>query len=1300
VTGSRDWTPSQEFEEYSLVRRLGRGGMGEVYLAHDTLLDRAVAIKFMVRYHDAVARERFLVEARAAARLQHPNVVSVYRIGEIDGRPYIASEFVQGVSLDELETPVPWPRMLEIGRELTRGLAAAHRRGVLHRDIKPANAMITNDGEVKLLDFGLAKLAARTDAHESAPPGETAGESLDRADAALAQTVRTGSDGRAAADPAATTTVARPTSSPDVGATWTGAPGSEEEPDADKASSPASPSPALTRAGAVMGTPYYMAPEVWRAEPATPRTDVYSMGALLYALCTGRPPHRGTDPDELGRIVNQNDAPPVAESVEGIDPRFAAVIDRCLSRDPKARFASATELWDALEEIAATTARGKAPEGNPYRGLLPFEAEHRSLFFGRGSDIRVVVERLRTEPFLLIAGDSGVGKSSLCRAGVAPAIAEDGLADGRTWTVATMVPGRRPVRALASALSQILGVEAGTLTESPAALATRLRAHCGSSAGVLLFVDQLEELITLADKGERETMCSMLAELVERAPHIRVLATVRGDYLTRLAALPEIGSEIARAVYLLRPLGEEAMREIILGPARATGVRFESNELVDTLIEACAEAEGSLPLLQFTLAELWDARDIDARITSAALEELGGVGGALAGHADGVLKAMLPEPRAAARRILVRLVTLHGTRARGTAAELAATAGVGRTALEALVHGRLLVAREVEGDTVYEVAHEALLSHWGALREWIDDEADQRAARARIADATAEWTRLGQSREALWRKRQLEEVRGVDAAALSDTEQEFLRRSRRLMRRNRWLIRGAAVGAVLAVVGVYAGVTLRARWELDRKIAQRMQAARSALAEARQLGEEAATSRREAFRLFDAEKKEDAETTWKAAATASDATERAYARAGQLLELALDLDPRRRSVRSLVADVLYERTLLAERRSEPRQRDELLERLALYDESSERRRKFNAAGTVSLRTTPAGAAVTLWRYVTNEDRVRTPEPVTAPGAAPFEVSLPPGSYLVAVAAPARAAVRYPFVVGRGERLDLALELPRSETVPDGFVYVAPGRFQYGSGQHESVRIFETATPIHQRETGAFAIAQHETTYSEWLTYLESLPGEQRRAQLQQVAATFRGRLELSQLADDKWQLTLQPEEHTYRAVTGEKLTYLDRAVNASQNWLRFPVTGVTWQEAEEYTRWLAATGRVPGARLCREDEWERAARGADDRIYPHGDALASSAANFDATYGRKPQAFGPDEVGTHPASCSPFGLDDMTGNAFEMARSVQVEGEKVTRGGAFYYDSGSATTTNRWTIAAGTRDLVLGFRVCADLAAN
>src|SRR5689334_5657046 len=168
-----EWKPPDEFEEYRLVRLLGRGAMGEVYLARDSLLERSVAVKFVRGATDPVARARFFEEARAIARLQHPNVVAIFRIAEVAGHPYLVSEYVRGRPLDQLDRPAPARQVLEIALDLARGLAAAHRCGVLHRDVKPANAILSDDGRAKLLDFGLASgVDATVAVDDGAPPRE------------------------------------------------------------------------------------------------------------------------------------------------------------------------------------------------------------------------------------------------------------------------------------------------------------------------------------------------------------------------------------------------------------------------------------------------------------------------------------------------------------------------------------------------------------------------------------------------------------------------------------------------------------------------------------------------------------------------------------------------------------------------------------------------------------------------------------------------------------------------------------------------------------------------------------------------------------------------------------------------------------------------------------------------------------------------------------------------------------------------------------------------------------------------
>jgi formylglycine-generating enzyme required for sulfatase activity len=174
---------------------------------------------------------------------------------------------------------------------------------------------------------------------------------------------------------------------------------------------------------------------------------------------------------------------------------------------------------------------------------------------------------------------------------------------------------------------------------------------------------------------------------------------------------------------------------------------------------------------------------------------------------------------------------------------------------------------------------------------------------------------------------------------------------------------------------------------------------------------------------------------------------------------------------------------------------------------------------------------------------------------------------------------------------------------------------------------------------------------------------------------------------------MTPTSRTYTVETGQRLHYERRARRADQDWTRFPVSAVSYEDAVAYAAWLDRTRRMPGARLCDEYEWERAARGADGRTFPTGELLAPDDANIDVTYGREPLAFGPDEVGSHPGSRSPVGADDMAGNVWEWTRSIENDAP-VDRGGAWYIGDLSARSMNREYGEPTERHHLIGLRLC------
>ena len=1252
-----EWRPPDVFEEYRLVRLLGRGTMGEVYLAHDSLLDRPVAVKFVRAAKDPVARARFFDEARAIARLQHPNVVAIYRIAEVAGHPYLVSEYVRGRPLDQIDRPAPSRQVLEIALDLARGLAAAHRCGVLHRDVKPANAILSDDGRAKLLDFGLASgVDVVVAIDDDAPPRERF-------------------DIRAVGQLAASETAPsqRPPGEP-AGATGLAS------------------SASASRSGRLVGTPLYMAPELWRGEPATRRSDLYSLGVLLYELLAGAAPHHGVPMSVLRGLIGR-DIPRLGEVAPGVEPALAAIVDRLVERDAGARFMSADALVVAIEECTAPTPALNVPDGNPYRGLAAFESEHASLFFGRRGEIRDLVHRVRSDPFVVVGGDSGTGKSSLCRAGVLP-----WLVDHDGWSRIDVVPGRHPVRSLAAALAGWLDTDEAALDallrDTPDAFARAVRQQALPAADraarrLLLFVDQLEELLTLSEPDEARVVAAALGALAVRVPSVRVLATGRSDFLWRLAMLPGLGEEMTRGLYFLRPLTGERIREVIVRPAAAKGVGFESEQLIDALVEQTELAPGGLPLLQFALAEVWDARDVAARtIRAESLAQLGGVAGALTRHADRLLDGLDADERDAARRILLRLVTAEGTRARRTDAELLSEGTerrAERAALEVLVRGRVIVANDAQHGA-YEIAHEALLVSWPTLQGWLQRGAAEHALRVRVEQAAAEWERLGRPPELLWGRRRLAGTQVLDPATLAPPETAFLARSRAAVVRTRTL--GIAAAAILAilVVGIGLAIRARARRELEAVIADQVRAATTAIDDARRLAGQRDAARSRAFGLFDSQRWTEGEALWKEvqALAAQEASE--YRTASSHFESALSLDPARRSLREQFADLTFERLLRTERDHRGDLADELRDRLAAYDDG--RHRAALAAGAlVDLEIDPPGAQVWIERPGAPRQRL---------GEAPLAtLTLQPGSVILGFEAPGRLVTRLPVLLARGETVRQRVVLPAAGAAPPGMIYVPAGRFLFGSADDDETRQgILKAPPIHEVQTAAYYVGRYEVTFGEWIAFLEDLPPDERRLRSPASVSPVSS-LTLTEIGPKRWRLSLTPTTRTYTAETGQRLRYEHRTRRADQDWTRFPVSAVSYDDAVAYAAWLDRTGRVKGARLCNEYEWERAARGADGRTYPSGGTLGADDANIDRTYGRDPLAFGPDEVGSHPASRSPVGAEDMTGNVWEWTRSVETADGPVYRGGGWYYSDVDARSANRQAGEPTQRHPHLGVRICA-----
>ena len=263
---------------------------------------------------------------------------------------------------------------------------------------------------------------------------------------------------------------------------------------------------------------------------------------------------------------------------------------------------------------------------------------------------------------------------------------------------------------------------------------------------------------------------------------------------------------------------------------------------------------------------------------------------------------------------------------------------------------------------------------------------------------------------------------------------------------------------------------------------------------------------------------------------------------------------------------------------------------------------------------PGAPRILLERYdrdpVTERRRATA---VQALAGAPSATSLPPGSYRLVIdgagLARCHPAVRDQTQRTHHRRPDRAV----LSAVPKGFVYIPAGTFWYGDADEQLRTQFLDTVPIHRRTTGAYFVARDETTYQDWITFLDGITAVEQLRHAPVVSGTIRGALALRRGADG-WHLAIQPSSRRYEANAHEPIRYTGRNRRARQDWLRFPIGGISPDDTARYLAWLRESGRLPGARLCSEPEWERAARGADDRLFPHGDDLPVDDANFDLTY--------------------------------------------------------------------------------------
>ena len=510
------------------------------------------------------------------------------------------------------------------------------------------------------------------------------------------------------------------------------------------------------------------------------------------------------------------------------------------------------------------------------------------------------------------------------------------------------------------------------------------------------------------------------------------------------------------------------------------------------------------------------------------------------------------------------------------------------------------------------------------------------------------------------------------------------------IRRVQLLVLGSAIALVLAMAAI-------GRQRELAKIAEEIDAMVASSTEVmsnvdRELAN-AEVLRVESFAAFDAGKTKEGEELWSRYLEIAAGIEPGLTLAAQHLETALSLDTRRDDVRKRLLAVLWKRSLDTERgsRGALAVRDQI-ERMKFYDQDGEYLKRWDAPAELNVTSEPPGALVTLERYL-SDGRHMQADSMGPLGDTPLTPQiLGPGSYRLHFAMPGRVSVVYPVLLHRNDLVNISIDLPSANAVPEGFIYVPKGLSLYGSRDVEAVRQLLDSEPIHPVETGPYLIARNEVTYGEYIEFLGAQSAE-RRAEF--LKAGVAGPARLEELADGRWRLMFSVVSEDYVAESGAPIVYKGRNQRASVAWERLPAAAWDVAEMAAYLDWLDRSGRVPGARFCNEHEWERAARGADERLYASGDELYPQDANFDATYGKVATAFGPDPVGSYPQTLSPFGLLDTDGNVYEVTQSPYDGGVTRARGGAYFYAKIQARTAVHFEVPKGLRDTTLGLRVCA-----
>jgi WD40 repeat protein len=762
---------AEKFGRYRLLEVIGRGGMGKVYKAYDTVIGRDVAIKVLSAElaNEPGFRERFRREALTAARLTEPHIIPIHDYGEIDGQLYLVMPVIDGVDISTAlnrDGPMSPTRVVRVIEQIAAALDAAHAHGLVHRDVKPSNAMMTDHDFVYLIDFGIA--------HDAAAPKLTrTGENPGTFAYMAPEGFKSGKvDARADIYALACVLHECLTTSP--------------------------PFPYGTNAQLMTAHLAEDPPRPSQQRRGVPAAfdDVIARGMAK------KPDQRYQSAGDLAVAAHAALSTPLHEQAASTARRSQVVARSAKTAEWRPAQFTPQTTWSATDLATPTRMQGirragigaasfpwplpSQPDRPPYRGWELFEPIDAGVFFGRDAELVRAMEALRgmrqgEETLFVVLGASGAGKSCFLRAGIVPRLQRD----ERSYLVLDIV--RPELKALtgASGLAQAICAtrQRFGLTEPPLGdikdactrgdvgrlrtwlvecrdAATRQLPDTTTDAEPLTIVlplDQAEELFTSDAGTEAAGLLALTRDLAlgadgQQGLPLIVAATIRTDRYELMQTAPQLGG-LQTKQFDLRPMDSTQFNSVITGPAQRStdGGRplYLDEELVRRLLADASGGADTLPLLSLTLAWLYRDYGSTGRLTLKPYAERGGIGSVVQTEIDELLSSD-PDERAEQLKLLraafipwlarINPVSNEPMRRVARWTDLPEAA---RPLINEFVAKRLLVKDERDGQTVVEVALESLLRQWPELEAWLHEDREALKAADEIERAANAWATHG-----------------------------------------------------------------------------------------------------------------------------------------------------------------------------------------------------------------------------------------------------------------------------------------------------------------------------------------------------------------------------------------------------------------------------------------------------------------------------------------------------------------------------------------------------------------------------